>query len=247
LIRGLVISDYIWRSLFLQLFVKSAEDLIIYPPTDLFLYINPLFLFLGLAAIGPIVSFFLNGKLPKNVMRGLLQNLVSAGIAGILVCFILFTIHMVVIIFLLGFTTVVIPGYLVDLPLQFFILIIGLGILIVIIELILFQRIWAFLIFQGMNFDLSLIQKITWTRKNGSIGQMGFLFLSSVHILIQSILYVNSQAYKEIVPNIGLAFPLDLPTFIIFISFEVTFFILLVLYQLFQFQKHQSNLKKPID
>ncbi|MFX0211833.1 MAG: ABC transporter permease, partial [Candidatus Hodarchaeota archaeon] len=91
LIRGLVISDYIWRSLFLQLFVKSTEDLIIFPPTDLFLYINPLFLFLGLAAIGPIVSFFLNGNLPKNLIRGLFQNFISAGVAGILVCFILFT------------------------------------------------------------------------------------------------------------------------------------------------------------
>jgi hypothetical protein len=225
--------------LFLQLFVKTTDDLLIYPPTEIFLYINPLLLFLGLASIGPIVSYIINGTLPRNLRKGFFKNFISAGIAGILVCFVLFTIHMVVIIFLLGFTTALIPGYIIDLPLQFFILIIGLGIIIVISELLIFQRIWAFLIFQGVNFDLSLIQKLTWTRNNGSKGQMGFLFINSVHILIQSFLYINSQANRELSPDIGLTFPLDPFTFFIFAGFEVCFFLLLIIYQLFQFQKQQ--------
>lgn len=245
IMRGLVLSDYIWRNLFLQLFVKTTDDLIISPPTEIFLYINPLFLFLGLAAIGPIVSYLAYGTLPRNQMKGFFKSFISAGIAGILVCFVLFTIHMIVIIFLLGFTTVMIPGYIIDLPLQFFIIIIGLGILIVIFELLIFQRIWAFLIFQGVNFDLSLLQKLTWTRNNGSKGQIGFLFLNSVHILIQSILYISSQAYRELSPNIGLAFPLDPPAFLIFASFEVCFFLLLIIYQLFQFQKQKFFSKPP--
>ena len=44
--------------------------------------------------------------------------------------------------------------------------------------------------------------------------------------------------YKQPSPNIGLAFIMDPPFFLILASFEVGFFFLLVIYQLFQLQRH---------
>lgn len=237
LLRGLVLSDYIWRGLFIQPFVRTTEDLIIYPPTDLFLHINPLLLFLGLAASGSIAFYLINDFSLKKSVNGLSKNILYAGIAGILICFILYTVQIVLVILLLGSIQLIIPAQSPNLPLPIFIFIFGIGILIVIAELLIFQRLWVFLIYQGVNPNISFNQKLNWTLNNASKGQIGFLLLNSAHLLIQTVLYVNLQPDTSPSPYMAPIFPLDLPIFLILAGFEISFLLILIIYQLLQFLK----------
>jgi len=104
-------------------------------------------------------------------------------------------------------------------------------------QFLIIQRIWAFLILQGSNPDLSLKNKLIWTKRTASKGQLGFVILLLFHISIQAILFLLTlPPHADYYPPSG-AFTLDPLLFLIITGFEVGFFLLLIIYQLIQFSK----------
>ncbi len=253
--RGLSLFDYIWRGVLILGDSGPTGDIMGVLNTNPFLIINPLLLIVGLLAMGPIAFYIMHGSPPQNLTKDLIKSFIS-GISGILICIILFIIQFIVALFLLIFLTAplgsITPQEYFEFPLEevwFFVLIISFGIIIIGIELLVFQRVWVFLIFQGVNSNLSLKQKIKWTRRIASKGQLGFVVLLIVHILLQIVLYVvsqnamvgNSPLYDDPYAYLPQAGPVDPISFLVLTCFEIGFFLLLIIYQLVQYQK-QSHM-----
>jgi hypothetical protein len=113
-------------------------------------------------------------------------------------------------------------------------------IFLVIIMAFFFQRMWAMLVYKGSNPDASLRSALTWTRRVGGRGQLGFVFLLFTHELIQILLILIFRTVPTFSSDLGpfdvAAFSLPLPmvSFLILIGFEIGFFIILILYQVAQ-------------
>ena len=215
IIRGLMPSDIILR--IFSWMTYGSDD-------DSFLKIYPLLFFIGLAAIGPVSYYFIHGTPPDNLIVNIIRSFIF-GLIGI-ICSIILTIGLIF-IFAIFFTIPMeniyygsgwnsIP-YTISL------------VFTILSQLIIFQRIWAFLVLQGANPDFLLKDKFTWTRKTAPKGQLGFILLLLLHIFIQAILFGISQQQptnysSEVSPLM----------FIIQTSCEVGFFLLFIVYQLVQ-------------
>ncbi|MFX1283760.1 MAG: ABC transporter permease [Promethearchaeota archaeon] len=243
IVRGLMPSDIIWR---LILLVPSDDNFLDYYEDYqiMFFFINPLLLFVGLASIGPISYYFSHNVLPDNLIKNIIIGFII-GVISILVCYILNII--VMILFNIIVQSLLFESFFYTVTATDIFLIASL-VLIMLLHLLIFQRIWAFLILQGSNPDLSIKDKLVWTKRAASKGQFGFILLLLTHILIQAILFMATQPQPTQPPEEPLpffpssqSFSLDPVAFLIVTGFEVGFFLLFIIYQLGKFS-NQSHL-----
>ncbi|MHA2291495.1 MAG: ABC transporter permease [Candidatus Hodarchaeales archaeon] len=244
IIKGLLPFDFIWRSIFQIIFSETINE-----STDSFqvsfFIVNPLLLMIGLISIGPFTYYLAHGSFPKSLMKNSIRSILygSIGITGFII-FSLLGIFLVnfVIMFISSFAEEYIYYY----SGSFSVLIIGLGILLIFFALLILQRLWAFLILQGVYPDLPLRVNLSWIRKSASKGQLGFILFVFLHLIVQSILFISLQpisieygGYRTLLPDSAIrkAPPVDPLTFLILTSFEIGFFLFFILYQLVQWQK----------
>ncbi|MFX0123803.1 MAG: ABC transporter permease, partial [Candidatus Hodarchaeota archaeon] len=169
IIRGLNPADIIWR-----LNGLLANRILFFDEESTFFFINPLLLVVGLAAIGPISHYLTHGVLPHNPVRAVTRSMVF-GVLGLLVCS--------VVIFVLYLTFILVLLLLLEEAYYsaYFISNVMFLTITILFQLFCFQRVWAFLIFQGANPNLSFKQRLSLTRKIASKGQLGFILLLLLH------------------------------------------------------------------
>ncbi|MFX1539119.1 MAG: hypothetical protein ACFFDI_33505, partial [Promethearchaeota archaeon] len=228
IIRGLIPSDILLR------FFSMMTSGILYSYEYSFLLINPFLFCTGLAAIGPVSYFISHKKLPNNIIHLTIRSLIF-GLTGIIICF---SISFLLFLVSAQFSFIILEeSYFYGSDSLIKIISVVLTILL---QLAIFQKVWVFLILQGSNPDLLLKNKLKWTREMASKGQLGFIFLLLVHVFVQVILFISSKQHQEI--SLG-TFP-PIITFLILSGYEIGFFLLLIIYQLIQFNKyHVFNLQ----
>lgn len=246
IIRGLVPFEFIWRLFFS--FVPLRELLGEYYPAS-FLFINPLLLIVGLTTISPI-AYYLVHESPQISPLGYFMKSLILGIVGVITCIVapfLISIFLILVIaplllFLGGISYQNINGEFIF-SFIFILAIFGL-------ELLLFQRLWAILVFYGLSSELDQGQRIFWLEKIISKGQMKFFGLLIVHLFIQLGLFFFSQSFpKALLVEESAYFPFNIPflfslfpihpvVFVILTSFEIAFFLLLIIYQIVQSQNY---------
>ncbi|MFX0182920.1 MAG: ABC transporter permease [Candidatus Hodarchaeota archaeon] len=234
-IRGLLPSDFIWRIVMRQFQIGNFGDF--------FDLINPLLLYTGLAAIGPISYYLINGTTPSNLIKEMFISLIS-GFIVILVCFLMIFIQLLIFLFI---TLPIIPllsnsypdysNISVVLVLAAIFFLVGIG-----IELILFQRLWNYLIIRGLSPGRSFRQRLNWTIRTGSKGQIIFIGLLLFHIFFQSVLFILTQPSYPFDPKSVAVDPL---IFLVLTSFEVGSYLFLIIYQIVQLmnQRHLFTTK----
>ncbi|UCG03874.1 MAG: FtsX-like permease family protein [Candidatus Heimdallarchaeota archaeon] len=252
LVRGLIPFDFLWRFYFSILPIKDFyADY--YSPA--FLFINPLLLIISLTVITPI-TYYLVHESPRANPIGLLTSSFAFGTVGLICCLIapffliIFLILIVgpILLFFAGISYMSYSGY--------FIFIVILTLMVIGLELFLFQKLWAILIFNGLGSELTFGQKIFWLEKIISKGQVKFIGLILIHFLLQSILFFIFESLPQAIlaeeyvhfpfsiPYIFSLFPVDPLAFLILTTFEVGFFLLFIIYQIVQFQ-NQINILYP--
>ncbi|MFW9906266.1 MAG: ABC transporter permease [Candidatus Thorarchaeota archaeon] len=229
IIRGLIPSDIIWRQL--------LYGLDPYYSYDYFFLINPLLFFVGLAALGPISYYLYNEELPANLIKNIVVSLIFGLICTIL-CYLLIMLLFIItaVIFLqllIGVDLELAPG-------ATFILGAILNISIFIMGLLIFQRIWAFLILRGVNPYIHFSDQIRWSRKTAARGQFGFILLIFLHIFLQALLYLATIQPVEEFRSPPRSVSSDPILFLVLSGFEVGFFLFLIVYQLTQFRKQKN-------
>ncbi len=223
IIRGLIPSDFL-----LRIFSMMTSG-ILYRYEYSFLLINPFLFCIGLAAIGPVSYYFALGKLPDNIVNVTIRSFLF-GLIGIIICF---SISFLLFLIFAQFLFIILeePYFYGSDSLIKSVSVI----LTILLQLIVFQRIWAFLILQGSNPDLLLKHKLKWTREMASKGQLGFILLLLSHMLIQTILFIIFQQPQGALFTLGIFAP-DFASLILS-GYEIGFFLLLVIYQLIQLSR----------
>ncbi len=244
-IKGIFPADF---------FVAGLINLISYNSYDLIeafsISMNPILFFLGLALFTSICQSFRLNPQTHNLIVESLKNFILGLILMLTLCITWF-----ILIIIIGFLF----NFLQFLFLEsndmneyqriyysriFFDVSIIVVFIINIIFILLFQRIWAFLVYRGFNSDIPLEQQYDDSQKMASRGQLGFLILLFLHVWLQSLL--NSILHAPVFKNEyidmftyrwGINPPLNPIALILLTSFEIGFFILLVLYQIIQFHK----------
>ncbi|MFX0085600.1 MAG: ABC transporter permease [Candidatus Hodarchaeota archaeon] len=235
-IWGLIPFDFILRSLLiLPEYGNFSGDY-----SNIILFINPLAYLLGIALVG-FISYSLTKKFPP---RNLLKTIVSSvawGVIGNIICLIVLFIPIIIVLNVFNLSGTNITIFFVI----FFIVIAGM-------ELIVFHRVWGFLVFRGMNPHSTLKQALSWIRKDGSKGQFGFYFILIMHTVFQLILFIISPLITNIIekplsseyPYIPFIqselFQMHPILFLILSSVEVLFFLGLITFQVFQLKDHKS-------
>ncbi len=254
IIRGMIPFDYIWRLFFSILPIGTF-----YPDfyADTFLFINPILLLISLTAIDPITYYFVNRTPPSKLFRRLTKSLLW-GLCGVIICILtpFFVLSLLIIIIIpiqwifvnsstFSFTGAIIFS-------------ITLSLAIIGLEMLVFQRIWAYLVFRGISPELTFFQRITWLNKMGSKSQFKFVGLLVIHIFLQSFLFFVSQLPLltkdidlhdtfNILPFFEILFSNPL-MFLILASFETGFFLLLIIFQLNRFinELYEFSFRYPL-
>jgi hypothetical protein len=241
IIRGLILPYILIEGIGLSPYIFIDEGFI--PP---FVAINPILFFGGLTAVIPICGYFAGHINARSLLR-------SAGgslLWGIF-SFILLMISLSVCLIGLGLLFIPINeaitsrGFLIwefsYLFTTFFLVIyLTLGILII----LLFQRMWVFLIIRGTNPQLKLSEQMGITRKNGGKGFGGFLFIVLLYLLLQypltfivgPIPIPEFTGLPMVYPE-GLGFVMNPWQFLIHSLYEIGFYLLIIVYQIVQLQK----------
>lgn len=250
IIRGLNPFDVIWRLYYLaigsSLPLEPLNSELIYGQyVDFFLIINPILFFIGLVIVGPFAYYFVHQNVQRRLVTIALKSLIW-GAVGVTLCFlipILVLIPAFLFLDILNQSVEVInfsQSSIIIYSLITFVIIIGL-------ELLMFQKLWIFLIVQGLIPNSSFREKISLVRKRGSYGQVKFIGLLLIHIIIQNWLFVLSQPFSEnffLTYDLSYLPPVDPLVFLVLTTFEIGFFILLLAYQILQLQ-NQSFLLVP--
>jgi hypothetical protein len=244
LLRGLVPFDLFMPSLN---FLSDPSTPVQVFPLGLSgsLSINLLLFFVGLTAIVPICSFLVSNGQETNFENKFRKNLLWGLLAAFLVFFTwvpFFFIDKMLIG--LSMTAVRDENFSIFKILEGW-RVIYLVFLIFILALV-FQRIWAILVYKGLNPDISLKSAIRWAKQSAGKGQLGFVALLYLHELIQIVLTFVFRAIptfpQAMGPLIGAQIPPPLSpwSFLIMVSFEIGFFLFLILYQI-------AHIPRPCD
>jgi hypothetical protein len=236
IIKGLIPSDFIIP-------VLSAPPIYIEVGfNETSFLINPILFIVGLASISPISCYLSSNAQIKNLIGKSGSSLILGLILLIILILSWVLIYIVIYLFIfLLMTNLNSESYPYYDPIGFWMS--SLMLLIFGIEMLFFQRIWALLVYRGLNPDDSLRHQISLIRKKASRGQFGFIALLFIHEIFQGILnmifrppvlFLNEEyGFIERI----LFPPLHPISFLVLISFEIGFFILLIIYQFVQFSK----------
>lgn len=237
-IRGLIFTDLLFFSQEVPfIFVE-------YHYYDVSILLNPLLFLVGLAAISSTSYYFSYNGHGKNLIKKAFESVILGFISIIVLFLIMICFSIIVYLPIFGLAALFLGQhyYYYDLleNLSYISLFFSFG-----IELLFFQRIWVFLTYRGLKQNTSLKRQISWTRKEASRGQLGFITLLFIHEFVRVILNIIFRSpiillveqygyqYAE-----GMLFPpLNPVSFVVLISFEIGFFILLIIYQFVQFYK----------
>lgn len=225
IIRGLIPYDAIWR--------YAQDPSFMLNNGSSFLLFNPLLFFTGLISIGSISYYLFHKTPPRNLSKELINSLIS-GFIGIIIMIIL---QFILMFFLSGLILPMMeqPDYY-DFGV-FYILFIFSYLIVYGISVLLFQKVWCYLIFRGLFSNTTFGEKVTWVWKASFEGQLRFIGLLIIHIIIQAYLFVVIHpipviTYGEFGPEFPPVHPLS---FLILTSIEIGFFLLLIIYPLVQF------------
>lgn len=202
--------------------------------------LNPLLFFMGLALISPI-STYLSDQKKENYQ--LTIRLLKSLLEGFFLMMILVIIGILLLIspalIYLFITTIFNPeGFYYTDDLWFYtVSFLNFG-----IELILFQRVWVFLVLRGLKLELNFKETFALTRNTAFEGQLGFITLLIIHTLIQIIITMIFR--YPIARSSSISFsqqlffpPLHPISFLALMSFEIGFFVILIIYQHIQLKK----------
>ncbi|MFX1506455.1 MAG: FtsX-like permease family protein [Promethearchaeota archaeon] len=246
IIRGLIPFEFIWRLFFS--FVPMRELFGEYYP-EAFLFINPFLFIIGLSIISPIAHYLVHETPRINPLTYFLKSLLL-GIVGIIACIIAPFLISILLILVIGPLLLFLGGISYQNINGEFIFSFIFTSTIVGLELLLFQRLWAILVFYGMSSELDQGQRFFWLEKIISKGQFKFFGLLIIHAIIQFLLFLFSQSFPETllveestyfpfnIPFLFSLFPIHPVVFVVLTSFEIAFFLLLIIYQIVQSQNH---------
>lgn len=246
IIRGLIPFEFIWRLFFS--FLPMKELFGEYYP-EAFLFINPFLFIVGFTTISPIAYYLVHESPRINPLVYFIKSF-FLGIVGVITCLLapfLITILLILVIapLLLFFGSISYQNINGEFIFSFIFTLATVG-----LELLLFQRLWAILVFYGLSSELDQAQRIFWLEKIISKGQMKFIGLLIIHVFIQLALFFFSQSFpKTLLVEESAYFPFNIPflfslfpihpvVFVILTSFEIAFFLLLIIYQIVQSQNH---------
>jgi len=254
IVRGLNPFDTIWRlyyiifSSFFKLESINSGPFVAGHYIDFFLIVNPILIFVGLAIIGPITYYFIHEHTQKRLAIITLKSFLW-GAVGVVFCLLIPIILFIIALIGLDILNQVNENNSTILFSQSSIFIYLVIIIIVIIglELLILQKLWVFLVIQGLIPESSFKQKISWVKNGGSKGQVKFIGLVLIHIIIQNFLFVLSQPFSDsffLTYDLTHLPPVDPLAFLVLTTFEIGFFLLLLIHQIIQFQ-NQSYLLVP--
>ncbi|MFX0016195.1 MAG: ABC transporter permease [Promethearchaeota archaeon] len=237
-ILGLVPFDLLLFITFLFLNIESLNGVLLAQ--------NPLILVIGLASIGPISYLIVHNSFPSNFAKELIKSVAW----GLISCFILLCSFIAMIGFnillldLLRVEHLVVElGQRVDWLesnlLANFIrgFVVSSFLIIILLELLIFQRIWAFIVIRGFTM-LSLKQKIIWVKNKGGTGQFRIIGISIGYVILQAFFIIISSEITNISrdpyilhqhPALTLLYPLmftlitiiEICIFLLFISIQI--------------------------
>ncbi|MFW9904387.1 MAG: ABC transporter permease [Candidatus Thorarchaeota archaeon] len=218
--------------------------------------IDPFFTFLGLISLGPLSYLIAHNSFPINLGKALLKSLIY-GVIGLIIAVYSLLIMIAISIGLLDFLSLdmiimklnenldwLTANLLINI-LRGAIIILFLGIFT--LEVIIFYRIWIFLVIQGVAQNQSLKEQLSWTLKMNSRGQFGIIGIFLFHLLIQFMLITLNRTVVEMSedpyflykhPLLVLLHPL---MFLITTFIEIGFFLMLITIPVIKF-KNQVKL-----
>ncbi|MHA2253157.1 MAG: ABC transporter permease, partial [Candidatus Kariarchaeaceae archaeon] len=227
IIQGLFSFDAIWRN------ISTSFMGYYYSYTPLgYGLLNPLLFLVGLSVISPFAFFLTYGLRSENTIKHLLTSVIT-GLFGVLFCIISF--YITYLIISLPLSLIIVEGFslyyfVMDSPIYFL-----LQFFLLSCEMLIFQRVWYYLILRGVIPDLSYRERFTWVKKFSSRGQIRFIGLMTLQIILQFLLLLmvnppnpsSSLSYG----NISEVNPL---VFLILTIFEVGFYLLFIIYPIVQ-------------
>jgi hypothetical protein len=212
---------------------------------------------MGLASIGPISHFIVYKSFPANFGKELIKSFIW-GLFGtfIIICSLIAMLSInISILDLLNIDSLLIAlsqkfDWLEsNLLVNFIMGVILLSFLVIILlELVIFQRIWAFIVIRGFTVNYSFKQKILWVRKSYSKGQYRIFALILGYFIIQLILITLNRSVTEIStdpyilyqhPELTLLHPL---MFMITAIIQIGVFLLLISIQIVTFKNQYPEL-----
>jgi putative ABC transport system permease protein len=213
---------------------------------NFFYFINPSLFLIGLALVGPIAHYFVHKTIPTHLTNLILRGLIW-GFIGCILCLI------IPFLLLAGFVVLLAPFSMFLITASYenslFSLPIFLSLGFFVFELYLFQRLWVFLVFEGISSGIPIDQKLSWMRSVSTQGRFKFIGLLVLHSLIQVLLtllfkpFLDPLKYETHIPFLTpfSQLPINPIIFLILASFEVIFYLILILYEILQLQQQASQ------
>jgi hypothetical protein len=247
-IMGLVPSDTI--TMIIVFFPNIVST------NGIFTELNLIIAIVGFASIGPISYLISNKRFPNKIEKELVFSLIWGLLMSLIavICLILMLLINNIILDFINIDSILMDlsqkyDWLeANLLINFIIGFIGLSFLfIILLELVLFQRIWYLLVIRGFAPQLSLKRRISLAREKGPKGQRLIIGMLLVHMLIQIILIILNKSITGISndpytlylhPELTLLHPV---MFILTAIFEISFFLLLISIQILNFQNYSPE------
>ncbi|MFX0208372.1 MAG: FtsX-like permease family protein, partial [Candidatus Hodarchaeota archaeon] len=246
IIRGLIPFGFIWRVFYSFVPIRESFN---ESYLESFLFINPFMFLVGLTTISPIAYYLVHESPRINPLVYFAKSFTLA-ILGVIACMIAPFLVSILLILIIGPLLLFFGGISYQNISGEFIFSSILTLVTFVLELILFQRLWAILVFYGLSSELDYEQRIFWLEKIMSKGQIKFIGLIFIHIFLQYILFLFSQLFPRTlvleesvyfpfsIPFLFSLFPINPVVFLILSTFEIGFFLLLIIYQIVQSQNH---------
>ncbi|MFX0086338.1 MAG: hypothetical protein ACFFAU_11700, partial [Candidatus Hodarchaeota archaeon] len=205
---------------------------------------NPLLFLVGLGGISPLVYFLIVGFRSESTVKDIVSGIIT-GIIALIICLLFLFIQIVCI----GIFFILINP-LQDAYWSFYALnILSLFLFFIFMScgLLFYQRVWYYLVLQGLKIDLSFRERLSLTNNYASESQLRFIGLIILHVIIQILLtiWTNPSVEPEAFRTSSYYSPLydvNPLTFLILTIFEVGFYMVFILYPIVQL----ANYKQPI-
>jgi ABC-type lipoprotein release transport system permease subunit len=252
IIRGLNPLDTLWRSLLIIPLIISGflTGPLEYIQIDSFMLLNPLLFLVGLGTISPLAYFLINGFRSETTIKDIISGIIT-GIIALIICLLFLIIQIICINILFNLIIPLQENYWSDLaPMVLsailFLLFLGCGLLF-------YQRVWYFLVLQGLKINLSFRKRLSLTNAYASKSQVRFIGLIMLHVLLQIVLtmYTNPsvETFPERFPDFAFSFypPLydvNPLAFLILTIFEVGSYLVFVIYPIVQLTNHKQVIRE---
>jgi ABC-type lipoprotein release transport system permease subunit len=240
IMQGLIPFDFIIR-----LLLPFTNPFIEYNYYDTFLYFNPFFIIIGLAAIIPISYYLNNQEFSISSLRKSVQSLFWGIIGSIILLLTILPFSTIFMEFCIAlFMAVNNNPEAIMLSYTFMYFTAFYQVFLYFVLLYLYSMFWGFLIIRGARNDIGFSNQFRLLRRISSRGIIGFFVWLLVHFFLQLVLYLNfipvSSSFGDMFvppPDLMVGISLGPIEFLVFAIFEVGFYLFLIIYQLVQLEK----------